>query len=85
MITVKTIDVRNDFKRISDIISKGEKVVVSRPHNANLVVLSEKEYNELDKARRNMEYLSMIDKSMKELNEGKVVVKTMDELEAMAK
>ena len=73
------------IKRISDIISNGEKVVVSRPHNANLVVLSEKEYNELDKARRNMEYLTMIDKSIKELNEGKIVVKTMAELEEMAK
>jgi antitoxin YefM len=85
MITVRTIDIRNDFKKISNIIKTGEKVVVARPHNDNLVVLSEKEYNELEKARRNADYLAMIDKSMQELADGKVVIKTMDELEEMAK
>ena len=83
MITVKTIDFRNDFKRISEIVNKGEKVTIARPHNENLVVLSEREYNELEKARRNIEYLAMIDKSMKELAEGKTVIKTMAELEEM--
>ena len=84
MITIKTVDLRNDFKRISDIIRDGEKVIISRPHNENLVVLSEKEYNELEKSRRNAEYLAMIDRSLQELAEGKVVVKTMEELEEMA-
>ena len=85
LVTVKTIDFRNDFKRISDIVCGGETVVISRPRNENLVVLSEKEYNELDKARRNAEYLNMIDASLNELAEGKVVIKTMAELEEMAK
>jgi len=84
LITIKTVDLRNDFKRISDIIRDGEKVIISRPHNENLVVLSEKEYNELEKSRRNAEYLAMIDRSMQELKESKVVVKTMEELEEMA-
>lgn len=83
MIALRTIDLRNDFKKVSEIIRSGEKVLIARPHNENLVVLSEKEYNELEKARRNAEYLAMIDKSMQELAEGKVVVKTMEELEAM--
>ena len=83
MIAVRTIDIRNDFKRIGDLVSSGEKVLIARPHNENLVILSEKEYNELERNRRNAEYLAMINKSMQELAEGKVVVKTIEELEAM--
>ena len=41
------------------------------------------EYNELQKAKRNAEYLAMLNKSDEELKAGKVVVKTMEELEAM--
>ena len=83
MIAIKTVDMRNDFKRISDLVSSGEKVLIARPHNQNLVVLSEKEYNELDKARRNAEYLAKIDESRRQLDEGKTVSFTMAELEAM--
>ena len=36
------------------------------------------------KAANNAEYLAMLDKSRKQLQEGKVVRKTMEELEAMA-
>jgi len=83
MIAVKTIDLRNDFKRVSDLVTSGEKVLISRPHNQNLVVLSEKEYNELDKARRNVEHLTMIDESRRQFAEGKTYTFTIKELEAM--
>ena len=85
MIAIKTMDLRNDFKRISDLVSSGEKVLISRPRNENLVVISEKEYNELEKAKRNAEYLAMIDKSLQQVAEGRVVYMTMEELEEMAK
>ena len=85
MIALRTIDMRNDFKKVSDLVNSGEKVLVTRPRNENLVILSEKEYNELDKARRNAEYLDKIDRSLQQLSEGRVVVKTMEELENMAK
>ncbi|MDR0325446.1 MAG: type II toxin-antitoxin system Phd/YefM family antitoxin [Oscillospiraceae bacterium] len=85
MIALRTVDLRNDFRRVSELIKSGEKVLIARPHNENLVVLSEKEYNELEKARRNAEYLAMVDESMQQYAEGRVVVKTMEELEEMAK
>jgi antitoxin YefM len=85
MIALRTVDLRNDFKRVSELVSSGEKVLIARPHNENLVVISEKEYNELEKARLNAEYLDKIDRSMQQLAEGRVVVKTMEELEEMAK
>jgi antitoxin YefM len=85
MIALRTVDIRNDFKRVSELVNSGEKVLIARPHNENIVVLSEKEYNELEKARRNSEYLEKIDKSIRQLAEGRVVVKTMEELEAMTR
>jgi antitoxin YefM len=42
--------------------------------------LSEKEYNELDKARRNAEYLAKLDESYRQLEEGKTYTFTVDEL-----
>jgi antitoxin YefM len=45
-------------------------------------MLSEKEYNDLQKAKRNAEYLAMLDKSMAEAETGNFVVKNIEELEA---
>jgi hypothetical protein len=39
--------------------------------------------DDMAKARRNAEYLTMIDTSIKELEEGKIVIKSMEELESM--
>ena len=83
MIALKTIDLRNDFKKVSDLVNSGETVLISRPRNENIVVISEKEYNELEKNRRNTEYISMIDKSAKEVEKGKVITFSMDEIDAM--
>ena len=57
----------------------------SRPHNQNLIVISEAEYRELAKLRRNAEYLAKLEHSIQQFKEGKVVVKTMDELLNMEK
>jgi len=42
VIVVKTVDSQNDFKEVSDRVTSGEKLLISCPHNQNLVVLSEK-------------------------------------------
>ena len=57
----------------------------SRPHNQNLIVISEAEHCEFEKLRRNAEYLAKLEHSMQQFKEGKVVVKTMDELLHMEK
>ena len=56
-----------------------------RPHNQNLIVISETEYRELEKLRRNAEYLAKLEHSMQQFKEGKGVAKTMDELLNMEK
>jgi len=47
MVAMKTADIIQDFKRVADRIIQGETVVVSRPRNENLVIITEQEYNEL--------------------------------------
>ena len=42
--------------------------------------MSESEYNEIMKAKRNAEYLAMLDKSMAEAEAGGFITKTIDEL-----
>jgi antitoxin YefM len=84
MLALRTADLRNDFGRISEIINSGERVLIAQPQIQNLVVLSERDYNELEKAKRNAEYLEKIDRSSRQVAEGRLVVKTMEELEGMA-
>lgn len=81
MLAVKPTQMREQFKALCDkVVQGGETVIVSRPNNENVVVISEKEYNAMQKASQNMVYLDMIDKSMAELTDGGFVLKTLDEL-----
>lgn len=84
MLVVKSMDVRNNFKEYCDRVFEGETVIVSRRKNENIVMISEKQYNTFLKYQQNAEYLAKLDRSCKQLREGKIVVKTMDELEQMA-
>jgi len=82
MIAVKPTQMRDNFKSICDKVVQGEIVIVSRPHSENVILVSEKEFNDMQKAARNAEYLATIDKSMEELKNGGFVMKTLDELRA---
>lgn len=82
MLAVKSMDVRDNFKAFCDKVFKGETLIISRPKNENIVMMSEAEYNEIMKAKRNSEYLAMLDKSMAEAEAGGFIVKTMEELGA---
>ena len=53
-------------------------------HQIALLIISEKEYNELQKAKRNAAYLTHLDRSFEQLKNGDVVVKSMEDLEHMA-
>lgn len=82
MLAVKSMDVRNNFKSLCDKVFDGETLIISRPKNENVVMLSEQEYNEMMKIKRNADYLAMIDKSMEEAETGGFIAKTIAELEA---
>ena len=75
MITAKSTYVRDKFESLCDKVFYGEIVMISRPKNENVVMISENEYNEITKVKRNAEYLAMIDKSMEEAKTGGFVAK----------
>ena len=76
MLAIKSMDLRDNFKTLCDKVFKGETLIISRPKNENVVMMSEKEYNEIMKAKRNAEYLTMLDKAAS----GGFIPKTLDEL-----
>lgn len=84
MIATKQMDIRANLKKYFDLAFNGETVIVTRKQNKNVVVISESEYNNLQKAKRNAEYLAHLDRSYEQLAQGDVIVKSMEELEAMA-
>ena len=89
MLAVKSMDVRDNFKEWCNKVINGETLIVSRPKNENVVIVSEEEaalpeeYNNLLKAKRNEEYLKKLDHSFAQLDSGEVVHKSLEELRAM--
>lgn len=73
MLAVKSANIRDNFKEWCDRISMGETVVISRPQNKNIYMISENEYNELTKAKRNADYLEKLQRGIVALNAGKGV------------
>ncbi len=51
MLVVKSMDLRQNFKEWCGRAAGGETIIVSRPKNENVVILSEREYNELAKGK----------------------------------
>ena len=84
MIATKQMEIRANIKKYFDLAFNGETIVVSRKENKNVVVISEQEYNELQRAKRNAEYLAKLDRSFAQLKKGEVIIKSMEELEHMA-
>lgn len=84
MLAVNYSTIRSKLKDYCDkATDNNETVIVTRKDEKNVVLMSLEQYNSVMKAVRNSEYLDKIDKSIKQLEEGKVVIKTMEELEEM--
>lgn len=83
MIATKQMDIRANIKKYFDLAFNGESIIVSRKENKNVVIISENEYNNLQKAKRNAEYLEMVDKSAAQLQNGETISFSMEELKAM--
>ena len=82
MTTINAVDARDNFADVCDRACSGDTVIISRRENGNVVMLSEHEYNELVKARKNAEYLAMLDRSIGEARSGQLIVKSVEELES---
>lgn len=84
MLVVNYSTIRNRLKDYCDkVTDENETVIVTRKDEKNVVILSLEEYNTMMKAAKNAAYLDMIDRSIAQLESGKVVTKSMAELEAM--
>ena len=62
---------------------ENETVIVTRKDEKNVVLISLEQYNEFLRNMKNTEYLNKLDRAFKQVEEGKVVSKTIEELEAM--
>ena len=72
MLAVNYTTIKNNLKDYCDeVTDRDETVIVTRKDEKNVVIISLSEYNRLMKAARNAEYLSMIDRSMAQLEAGK--------------
>lgn len=87
MQAISVSEARQNFKKYcDDVVENNDVIIVSRKGNGkeNMVWIDLDTYNELKKAQENLQYLMKLEESYKQLDEGKVVVKSMEELEAMA-
>ena len=84
MLAVNYSTLRTNLKDYCDTVTdEYETVIVTRKDEKNVVLISLDEYNALTKAAKNAEYLAMLDRSMAQIENGNVITKTMEELEAM--
>lgn len=83
MIATKPMDLRARLKDYLDNAFNGEPVIVSRKNNRNVVIVSEREYNELMKAKRNAEYMAKINESVENHKKNDTISFTIEELREM--
>lgn len=84
MLAVNYSTIRSKLKDYCDkATDENETIIVTRKDEKNVVLISLEKYNEFIRNIKNTEYLSKIDKALKQVDEKKVVVKSIEELEAM--
>jgi len=83
VIAIKTANITQNFKEFADLVVGGERVLVSRPRNENLVIITEREYNELERLRQNAQYLTKLDESLNQARKGEVTKYTKEQMRAM--
>lgn len=83
MIATKPLELRSNLKKYMDTAFSGNPVMIARPHNENVVIISEKDFNELMKAKHNAEYLAKLDRSYEQIAKGKTISLSIDELRDM--
>lgn len=72
--TVAT-ELKANLKFYIDKAVNGDCVIITRPKRKNAVLISEEEYNELQRIKRNSEYMLKMNASIQQAKEGKVVSK----------
>ena len=85
MLAVNYSTVRENFKSYCDkVTDDNETVIVTRKNEKNIVIISLNEWNAMQKSIHNAQYLNKLDYSLSEVEEGRTITKSMEELEKMA-
>ncbi|MBQ9519695.1 MAG: type II toxin-antitoxin system Phd/YefM family antitoxin [Firmicutes bacterium] len=80
--TVAT-DLKENLKFYIEKAVSGDSIIITRPKKGNAVLISEEEYNELLRLKHNAEYEQKLLRSIVQGKEGRVIAKSIEELEAM--
>lgn len=83
MNVIKAVDLHTRFREICFDVEQGEKVLIARPHNKNMVLITEKVFNNLVKELNNYKYIEKLNKSFQEAENGEYTSYDFDELRAM--
>lgn len=84
MLAVNYSTIRENLKAYCDkVTDNNETVIVTRKGEKNVVIISLEEWNELQRAAKNAEYLAKLNRAVADLGSGRVVTKSLDELGAM--
>lgn len=84
MLAVNYSTIRENLKSYCDKVTENhETVIVTRKGEKNVVIISLDEWNELQRAAHNAEYLARLNRSIADINDGRGIVKTMEELEML--
>lgn len=65
---------------LDDVFTKHQTLIVTRPDDENVVVISENYYNELQKEISNLQYLLKLAKADQEIDEGKLIKMNLDNM-----
>ena len=85
MLAVNYSTIRENLKFYCDkVTDSNETVIVTRKDEKNVVLISLEEWNELQRALKNSEYLAKLSRSVADINAGHTIKKTMQDLEEMA-
>ena len=85
MTAVNMTTLRSNLKKYCDkAYQEKDAVIITRNNEENLVLIRLDEWDELRKLKENAAYRAKIDRADKQIQEGNIIVKTLDELEAMA-
>jgi hypothetical protein len=84
LVVVKADDSINVFEAMCERAVNGEAVMFTMPqNNRQFFVLSNDEFNEMEKARRNIEYLNKLEHSVKRIEEGDCITFNDEETEKL--
>ena len=84
MLAVNYSTIRDNFKSYCDKVTEDkETVIVTRKDEKNVVLISLNEWNALQKAVRNAEYIGKLKRAADQVERGEVITKSFAELEAL--